>query len=138
MIGVLSADEIEQILSRNSFGHLAVSHNDLPYVVPLNYSYDGTSLYGYSGHGRKIDTMRIQPRVSIGVDELDGPSGWRSVILEAVYEELTDPEERHAAVARLARSNGSLVPRNLTANGGVVLFRLRPTGKSGRFEQIDD
>lgn len=136
MIGVLSPDEIDDVLQRHRVGHLACASNDRPYVVPITYAYDGCCIYAYSGLGRKIDTMREQPLVCFQVDEQDGPSEWRSVIAEGRYEELRDDAARREALALLGITNGA-VSRALHAGNGAVVFRIRLTERSGRFERRD-
>ena len=139
MIGTLSADEIEAMLRRHRMGRIACSANDRPYVVPINYAYDGAHIYAYSTLGRKIDVMREQPLVCFEIDEIDAPASWRSVVAEGRYEEIVDEEERDAAIHRLAGSGTGLVARGMNGNGlqRLVVFRVRLTEKSGRFERRD-
>jgi nitroimidazol reductase NimA-like FMN-containing flavoprotein (pyridoxamine 5'-phosphate oxidase superfamily) len=133
----MSNDEIETTLRRHRVGRIGCSANDRPYVVPITYAYDGVFVYGYSGLGRKIEVMREQPLVCFEVDEIDGDASWRSVIAEGLYEELAQGEERRAALARLVPGDGSGVPRTMDGGGSIVVFRLRLTERSGRFERRD-
>ncbi|HEY8445519.1 MAG TPA: pyridoxamine 5'-phosphate oxidase family protein [Thermomicrobiales bacterium] len=137
VIGLLGPEEIEAVLQRNQIGRLAVSTNDRPYVVPINYGYDGKYIYGFSGPGRKIDVMREQPLVSFLVDEIDAPTSWRCVVVEAIYEELTDDVERQRAAHTISLNGTGLVSRGLEASSPLIFFRLRPLDKSGRFERSD-
>ncbi len=136
MIGVLSPDEIDALLRRNRVGRLGVAVNDRPYVVPITYAYDGSSIYAFSGPGRKIDVMREQPLVCFEVDEVLGPSEWRSVVAEGRYEELADEGARREALAMLGITNGA-VARTLAAGSRNVVFRVRLTERGGRFERRD-
>jgi nitroimidazol reductase NimA-like FMN-containing flavoprotein (pyridoxamine 5'-phosphate oxidase superfamily) len=137
MIGVMSDEEIEATLRRHRVGRIGCSANDRPYVVPITYAYDGTFVYGYSAVGRKIAIMREQPLVCFEVDEIDGDSAWRSVIAEGRYEELVDEEARRDALARLVPGDAWAVPRSLDGAARLVVFRLRLTERSGRFERRD-
>ncbi len=137
MIGVLGEEEIEAVLRRNRIGRLGVSANDRPYVVPINYGYDGCYIFGFSGPGRKLDIMREQPLVSFLVDEIEGPTSWRCVVIEAVFEELTDEEDRRIAAQAITRNGPALVARGLDASSPLTFFRLRLLEKSGRFERSD-
>lgn len=137
MIGLLSRDEIEDMLRRHHVGRLACTVNDRPYVVPINYAYDGGCVYACSALGRKIETMREQPLVCIQVDEIDGPSDWRSVVGEGVYEELTDDRQRRTALARVNGHGPGAVGRVLDAAAPVIVFRIRLTELAGRFERQD-
>ena len=137
MIGTMTPDEIEATLRRGRTGRLGCSVVDHPYVVPINYAYADGFVYAYSALGRKIGVMRQQPRVCFEVDEIDGPSSWRCVIAEGRYEELADEEARRAALTRLVRGADGLVHRVPDADRGTVVFRLRLSAKSGRFERRD-
>jgi nitroimidazol reductase NimA-like FMN-containing flavoprotein (pyridoxamine 5'-phosphate oxidase superfamily) len=137
MIGIMSPEEIESMLRSAQVGRIGCSSNDHPYVVPINYAYDGEFVYGFSTLGRKVTVMREQPSVCFDVDEIAESSTWRCVIVEGQYEELTGESCRQAAMQRLARDSGATVPRSLDASRNIVVFRIRVTEKSGRFERRD-
>jgi nitroimidazol reductase NimA-like FMN-containing flavoprotein (pyridoxamine 5'-phosphate oxidase superfamily) len=82
---------LEDILLKATVCRLAVCQDDVPYVVPLNFGYRDNRLYFHSApEGRKIDTIKANPKVCFEVDvdhELvpgDVPCEWsvryRSVI----------------------------------------------------------
>lgn len=51
--------EIDGIIHTGKMMHLALSDNNLPFLVPVFYAYDGTSLYFHSAKaGTKIDIMK--------------------------------------------------------------------------------
>jgi len=137
MVGLLAEEEIRNMLRNQRIGRLGCSANDRPYVVPINYVFDGEFVFGYSVLGRKIQVMREQPVVSFEIDEICGPANWRSVIAEGVYEELCDEAGREVAKRHLANGFGDLVARGLDASSSIVLFRIRLTEISGRFERWD-
>jgi nitroimidazol reductase NimA-like FMN-containing flavoprotein (pyridoxamine 5'-phosphate oxidase superfamily) len=137
MIGLLSPEEIESMLRHHHAGRLGCSVGNRPYVVPTNYVYDGTHIFSCATIGRKIEMMRQQPVVCFEVDEVSGPANWRSVIAEGVYEELVAEDERQAVLDLLNGWSPGIVPRTLDASGQLVVFRLRLTAKSGRFERRD-
>ena len=139
MIGLLSDEEIDALLRRHRVGRLACAANDRPYIVPINYCYDGTWIYAYSSSGRKISVMREQPLVCFEIDEIEGPSSWRSVIVEGTYEEIADEETKQEALRMLTRNGDSPVFRAIADGFGdqVILFRLKVTDRSGRFERRD-
>lgn len=139
MIGLLSDEEIDGLLRGHRVGRLACSVNDRPYVVPINYAYDGTDIYAYSALGRKVAAMREQPLVCFEIDEIDGPSSWRCVVVEGRYDELTEPEGRQRALRMLAGNGDDPVLRTLSdgSSAQIVLFRIGVLGRSGRFERRD-
>lgn len=136
MVGLLSQDEIEALLRRRRIGRIGCCIEDRPYVVPINYAYDGSAVYVASGPGRKIDAMRGDPRVCFEVDEIDesnGAVGWRSVIADGVYVELTTDGERRAALTLLDKFSLGSPACGLAASAGMILFRIDLTEKTGRF-----
>ena len=144
MIGLLSDDEITDLLCRQRVGRLGCTVNDRPYVVPIRYAFDGAYIYGYSGPGRKISVMREQPLVCFEVDEVSDETTWRSLIAEGRYEELTEARDRCHAARLLSNGNetpakgiGTVVSRGLCTDPQIILFRVRIDVVAGRFERRD-
>jgi nitroimidazol reductase NimA-like FMN-containing flavoprotein (pyridoxamine 5'-phosphate oxidase superfamily) len=137
IIAELPENEIEELLRTALVGRIACcAHgveggNGRPYVVPLSYGYDGTSIYAHSGPGRKIRLMRAQPLVSFEVDRADASDSWRSVIAEGSYEEISDAENRQRALE-------IIYPNSIPYLGpDTIVYRIRFTTKSGRYEVPD-
>lgn len=62
--------EIDAIIRGAQVCRLAMSDGDQPYVVPLNFGYDGSALYFHCAlEGRKIDVLRRNARVCVEFDE---------------------------------------------------------------------
>ncbi|RWK12949.1 MAG: pyridoxamine 5'-phosphate oxidase family protein, partial [Mesorhizobium sp.] len=70
-------------------GRLACAKDGQPYIVPFYYTYADNRLYAFSMVGKKIDWMRINPLVSVQVDEHSTARGWKSVVVDGRYEELS-------------------------------------------------
>lgn len=134
LIRHLDPDRIEALLAGSIVGRIACNAaGERPYLVPLAYAYDGESIYAVSGPGRKIDLMRADPRISFEVDRVEASDTWQSVVAEGEYEEVTDPDEIQMAIALLEGATG--VP--VAMGDHSIVFRLRLTAKSGRFETPD-
>lgn len=69
----LPEDEAAEILRRGKVCTLALAGDDgYPYAVPLNYVYDGTSVYVHSAReGHKIDALRRSEKCSLCVVDAD-------------------------------------------------------------------
>jgi nitroimidazol reductase NimA-like FMN-containing flavoprotein (pyridoxamine 5'-phosphate oxidase superfamily) len=134
-IFVLGEDGIEELLRTALVGRIACCQHDegRPYMVPIAYGYDGESAYAISGPGRKLAIMREQPLVTFEVDEATAEDRWRSVIADGEFEEINDPEERSRAIAVVAPSAGPL-----SVSPDAIVYRVRLTNKTGRFEIPDD
>lgn len=106
---LLPAEEVDRILRMGKYCVMAVSGDDgYPYAVPINYVYDGTSIYIHSAaQGHKIDALRRNPKCSLCIVDKDDvipeefTSYFRSVIAfgTACFVESTD--EKIAALRLL-------------------------------------
>ncbi len=60
--------EIDMILASSKVMHLALADHDVPFLVPLFYAYDGTSIYFHSANaGTKIEILKRNPKVCFEV-----------------------------------------------------------------------
>lgn len=89
--------EIDAILGAASVMHLALSDDNLPFLVPLFYYYDGEALYFHSAQtGTKISILKKNPKVCFEVSVDHG-------IIEA--ESPCDFEARHRTVIGLGTAS---------------------------------
>lgn len=102
LIHDLSFDECVELLQRNAVGHLGCSKDDVPYVVPVHYSFDAErhAIYVVSTLGQKVDFMRANPNVCLAVDEITDKNHWTTVVLNGSYEEVGDSDQPDEAQAR--------------------------------------
>lgn len=128
MLGNLHPDEIEDMLYRHHIGHVACIAGDRPYVAPLTFAYDGASLAVRTGEGRMLEALRANPAVCIEIDEHTDPATWRSVVVDAVFEEAIDEATREAVRTLLA----GVMPVVHGEDDPVVEARLRVTSRVGR------
>jgi uncharacterized protein len=136
MIRTLSPEESYSLLRGSRVARLGCFDGAGPYVVPVNYVFDGEAVYVHSLPGRKVAAMRENPRVCLQVDEIRGDFDWRSVIAFGLYEELNDPEERAHALGLLLSLFPRLTPvESLVASDAappsIVVFRIRIERISG-------
>ena len=90
----MSRAECNEALSRARNGRLACAQNNQPYVLPINFAFDGHEyVYGFTTLGQKVDWMRSNPLVCLEIDEVKNHNRWSSVIAFGRYEELPDRPE---------------------------------------------
>lgn len=134
---VLDPAGIEELFSRSLVGRIACAdpgiNSGRPTIVPLAYGYDGEAAYAVGPVGQKIRIMRSQPLISFEVDEAEAEDRWRSAVAEGIYEELVRPDEREAGLRVIFGDN----ERPFIPDSHIV-YRLRFTAKTGRFEVPDD
>ncbi len=149
MILEMSEAETREFLKDQVVARIGCHVDGHTYVVPIIYAWDDGYAYVYSIEGQKISMMRKNPHVCFEVDQYLPGGGWRSVIVQGLYEELgTEGSVRALALLsdRFAtrRSNG---PNGGGANGGgqtagvqrprgggrpPVAFRIKAVEVTGR------
>lgn len=146
MFGRLNNAEIEKLISQQIIGRIGCHADDTTYVVPISYAYDGTYVYGHTFEGMKINMMRKNPKVCFEVDNTRNLANWQSVISWGIFEELPNGPERDEAVRKLEDRTlpvlhsetmhlSPLWPFRSEDTIKGIIFRIRLTEKTGRFEK---
>ncbi len=146
MYGTMTDSDIDALLRRHRYGRLGFTLNGEVYIIPINYGYDGQHLYGQAPRGgreqlpggTKLAGIRQNPHVAFQVDEIVDPTHWHSVLLQGRAHELTDRQERQAAVAQIGRQAGGGERSEVTWALDIdhlALFRIDVLQEHGRFEQ---
>ncbi len=93
----LSQKESIELLANNYIGQLAYISGASPYVVPLTYYYDNSThtITSYSSEGHKLNSIRKNPSVAIGVSEITSVANWQSVQVHGTFEELQGIDAKH-------------------------------------------
>ena len=89
----MTGDECADALKEMRLGRLACAQNNQPYIVPINFAFDGAYLYGFTTLGQKIEWTRLNPLVCFEVDEVVSHNEWMSIVVFGRYEELPDTPE---------------------------------------------
>jgi nitroimidazol reductase NimA-like FMN-containing flavoprotein (pyridoxamine 5'-phosphate oxidase superfamily) len=108
---------LEQLLLRARVCRLGLFDGQWPYVVPVNYGYAAGHLYIHSSHkGRKMDILRVSPRVCFEIDlDVEVCTGeqpcnytthYKSVIGFGQAVLLEDEEEKLEGLRAIMRSHG--------------------------------
>jgi len=150
MLGTLSQQQIEELLTRNVIGRIGCHDGDRIYVVPVCYAYNERYVIAHSREGLKIEMMRKNPKVCFEVDDIRDLSNWKCVIAQGFYEEITDEREKYYAmkflVSRLKHLKVSETARlpHMALDGAVdepspgvirpIVYRIRLSSLTGRFE----
>jgi len=138
MVGNLREDESRQMLREQHVGRLGCCLDSEPYVVPVSYLFEGDSIYVHSMPGRKIDTLRANPRACLQVDNVKNTYDWKSVIAYGFFFELTDQAERRKMLVRLFNHFPHLTPVESRMEANVdkaIVFCLKIDTISGVYEK---
>lgn len=136
MIKQLDQNQSSQLLRKERIGRLGCNDDDGPYIVPVNYAFDGECAYLHSLPGQKIEAMRARPRVCLQVDEIEDELNWKSVLAFGTYEEITNNDERAKALKHLLARFSRLTPVEsfIAGDAGApapIVFRIRVSKLTG-------
>lgn len=140
-----SREEINEILHQALVCHLALAIDGDPYVVPVSFGCDGSSLYFHTAPtGKKIDFITANPRVCFQVErnvrlieDREDACRWtftfESVIGYGEIEELTDPENKADGLNHIMRHySGKEWPFNPTALSNTRVWRITIESLTGK------
>jgi uncharacterized protein len=84
----LDYQQIQNLLSIQNLGRLACVDGEMPYIIPISYTYDGKFIYGQTNLGKKLSLLRRNANVCFEVDQMLDMRNWQSVIVHGIFEEL--------------------------------------------------
>ena len=137
-IGKLKDTDALEVLRQGSLGRLGCIAADWPYVVPVNYYFDGKDIYIHSLPGKKLDALRANPRVCLQADEIKDSYNWRSVIAYRTFEEVSDEETWENVLTKLHSRLPHMTPvesRLVKGMTGTVVFRITVEEAPGMAEE---
>lgn len=113
----MPAEECEALLRRSEVLRLGMFDDDGPYVVPVNFGYDGERIYVHGPRdGRRVDILSEGARLCFEVDEGEIVRGetpcsfssrFRSVIGYGTARLLESDEEKRRGLDVIMRHYGS-------------------------------
>jgi len=110
MISHMGEKDSLEMLRSATLGRLGCNIDGAPYVVPINFIFDGKFIYVHSLPGLKINALRKNPRACIQIDEIKDEYHWRSVIAYGNYEEIEDEEQKERMLAEMFKRLPHLTP----------------------------
>lgn len=148
MIGHLTEAECREFLKNQVVGRLGCYQPGKPYIVPVNFLFDGISIIAHSQEGTKIKMMRLHPQVCFETDEMKSLRQWKSVIAWGRYREIDDEREKwealHAFVDRMmyVKISESAKPPELSAQREhprsgqmtTIVYKIDVDILTGRYE----
>lgn len=103
---ITGREEIDEIIRGSQVCRLALAAENLPYLVPLSFGYDGSAIYLHTAReGKKIQYFKANNRVCFEFErnvrllrDSNNACKWsfsyESVIGYGTIQELVDPEQR--------------------------------------------
>jgi nitroimidazol reductase NimA-like FMN-containing flavoprotein (pyridoxamine 5'-phosphate oxidase superfamily) len=150
MLGELRKDQIEELLSSQTLGRLGCYAEGRPYIMLVNYVYDGEAIYARSVEGLKLQLMRCNPHVCFEVDSVVNYCNWQSAIVWGTFEELRGEDAAYAVSLLAQRLIGAIASGQLLheieartsleegrPSEPIIVYRIFLKEKSGRFEKVE-
>jgi nitroimidazol reductase NimA-like FMN-containing flavoprotein (pyridoxamine 5'-phosphate oxidase superfamily) len=137
-IGKLENAGALALLRERTLGRLGCIASGWPYVVPVNYYFDGQDIYIHTLPGKKLDSLRANPRACLQVDEIKGPCNWRSVIAYGPFEEVSNQETQETILTKLYSRLPHMTPvesKLVKGMKGTVVFRIKVEDVTGMAEE---
>ena len=106
----LGNDEIDNLLTKVNFGHLGLSKDDRPYVVPIHFAYGKPGIYFFTTEGMKTDILDENPTVCLQLEDIKDRDNWKSLIIIGKAERLSEPQEIETAMKMIKKINPRLSP----------------------------
>jgi len=111
---ITNIKEINEIIMEADFCNVAMSKNNKPYLIPMNYGFYEPFIYLHSANeGLKIDILKSNPQVCIGIvghakiEKLPAvcktSMKYSSVIIFGKAEFLTDKDEKSKALSHIVQ-----------------------------------
>lgn len=106
-------EQISKVIKKCNVCRLGLSQNDVPYIVPVSFGYDGKTLYFHSAKdGKKLDILAVNNKVCFEfesgvkvVSDETRPCNWsfsfQSVIGFGKVLELSSPEDKIRGLAQI-------------------------------------
>lgn len=114
----LSREEALAILADAPVAHIAMISAGAPYVTPMSFVMDEDTILFRTTAGRKLDALRVDPRVCIEASKFDHESGeWASVIVTGVAIEVDDPKRGERTVELLYKKYSDVLGDPLSRGG---------------------
>ena len=116
--------EIDEILTKIKTGRLGTCCREIPYITPMNFTYDSEALKIFlhcANEGKKLENIRINRNVCFEVDDVAelmvkqptcaSSVAYRSVVLFGTIKEVTDHYEKNYALQKLAEKYAPQNPK---------------------------
>ena len=132
-------NEAREVLSRLNYAHLAMAKDNIPYVVPVHYAFDGHDLFVYTTEGKKSDIIKVNPETCLQAEDVEDNENWKSVIVSGKAEQITEDDARQKALDLILKINPKMTPAisirwmdSWVRANIEVIYRIRPRSITGR------
>lgn len=109
-IDIMSSKETQSLLQQVGYGHLGCAFEGRPYVVPIQYYLEDSTIYIFTTEGQKTQYMDANPCVCLQVEDVQDLQSWRSVVVTGQAERLTQQSDIDRIMQLVKERNSTLSP----------------------------
>lgn len=113
---ITSQKEIEEIISSNKICRIALSDENTPYIIPMNYGYKENKIFLHTGRtGKKIDIIKKNNKVCFEITDsveikqakkaCDFNTKYRSVIGFGRIKITNEPDKKKKALSTIMKQH---------------------------------
>jgi uncharacterized protein len=148
MLGELNETQINNLLLSQVVGRLGCTNGKDPYIVPVTFVFDGTSIIGQTHEGMKLAIMRKNPSVCLQVDSMNNMANWQSVIVYGTFQELKGKQAIEARnylydhvlplmTSSTVHSHEHSVSSKVDDSNRIkpIMYKIKIKKRTGRFEK---
>jgi hypothetical protein len=147
---ITDRSEIEEIIGKSAVCRLAVSKDNVPYIIPISFGFDGSNLYLHTAvEGRKIDFWSSNPIVCFEFDSdintisdektaCKWTTSFRSVVGYGKISELSTENDKFYALNQIMlHYSGRQWEFSTKDLKGVKLWKIEISELSGKKSHIE-
>lgn len=97
----LTAEQCRAILEEGRIAHIACLWQGEPYVTPMSYVVIGDTVYFRTRPGRRVEALKIDPKVCVEVSILRSDIDWDSIVFWGTVTFVADPNLEADVIAAL-------------------------------------
>ena len=116
----MTESEIKQLIREQMICRIAFRGKEHPYIAPFQYVFMNGSLYfHFTDYGRKMKLLMQGEPVCVEIEEYrPDMSEYRFVVLTGKLKMVIDPQERTAAIKKMAEEGEQRLSKNFLAAHG--------------------
>jgi nitroimidazol reductase NimA-like FMN-containing flavoprotein (pyridoxamine 5'-phosphate oxidase superfamily) len=142
-------EQLAHIISQCQVCRLGLAKDNIPYILPVSFGYDGAALYFHTAKvGRKIEFMSANPHVCFefehgvqpvphGSNPCDWTFSFRSVIGYGTVQELTDPLAMNAGLGLIMKQyspwTGTFTAESMAA---IKVWKINIESMTGKQSKV--
>ena len=138
-IDIMGSKESQSLLQQVGYGHLGCALEGRPYVVPIQYYLEDSTIYIFTTEGQKTQYMDANPSVCLQVEDVQDLLHWRSVVVTGRAERLIQQSDIERIMQLVKERNPTTLSPAISRTwidawgreNVVAIYRIQPSEITG-------